>query len=83
MQGGGYAASHTEVIIAAWARISEEGGGTSLFRIDSLVWQVAEGIYKNRKHPSEATSQTKKMLVGYGAKPETASRVAHELTFAL
>ena len=51
--------------------------------IDSLIWQVAEGIYKHRENRSEAMSETRKMLQGYGAEPEAAGRVARELTHAL
>ncbi|MFV1995576.1 MAG: N-glycosylase/DNA lyase [Verrucomicrobiales bacterium] len=82
VQAGKYASKYTAEIIEAWARVSEGAGGLSLFRIDSLVWQVAEGIYKHRGNPPEAMSKTRKMLEGYGASPEAADLVAHELTFA-
>ena len=52
-------------ILAAWARVSEEAGGLSLFRIDSLVWQVGEPIFKNRLDPEAAKVAISKILEGY------------------
>jgi N-glycosylase/DNA lyase len=52
-------------ILSAWARISEEAGGLSLFRIDSLVWQVGEPIFKHRRDPATARVTVSKILESY------------------
>lgn len=52
-------------ILAAWARVSEEAGGLSLFRIDSLVWQIGEPIFKHRLDPGAAKVAISGILEGY------------------
>ena len=52
-------------ILSAWARVSEKAGGLSLFRIDSLVWQVGEPIFKHRHEPAAARAAVAKILEDY------------------
>jgi hypothetical protein len=55
----------------------------SLFRIDSLLWQVAELIFEYRVSRSEALAQTAAALVSAGLDQRVARLVATELTAAL
>lgn len=81
--GGHYASTNTGEIIAAWAQVSDQAQGVSLFRIDSLIWQVAGATYMCRSSPSAARSRIRATVEGYGANPKAAAEVADELTFAL
>lgn len=70
-------------ILAAWARVSEAAGCLSLFRIDSLVWQVAEPIFKFRKDRSRAQKAVAATLRDYGCGDDIARSIGEELTYAL
>jgi len=82
-RGGDCASAYSAEIIAAWAQVCEHAGGVSLFRIDSLVWQVAADVYAFRADRNEAASRVRTVLSGYGATADAAALLASELTFAL
>jgi hypothetical protein len=61
----------------------EAAGRVSLFRIDSLVWQIGEPVYRCRHNRATAEAAIGTILEGYGAAPLAARSVAGELTNAL
>ncbi len=78
----------TEVLLAsrdphveAWNLVAGRTGLSPL-RLDSLVWQAAAHLRPGLGAAS-ARSSIAGLLVGYGAEPATATRVAAELTHAL
>lgn len=68
-----------EKILAAWAHVSEEARNLSLFRIDSLVWQVGESIFKNRRAPAVARRTIYENLVDYSCPIDVSRDVGEEL----
>ena len=70
-------------VLAAWAAISENTSGILLFRIDSLAWKVSEPIYRFRLAKAAAAQSVAGILERYGAAPESAAKVAAELTYTL
>jgi N-glycosylase/DNA lyase len=70
-------------IVDAWRLVHEGVRDISLFRIDSLLWQVAELISENRGSRSEALARTASALVSTGLDQRAARLVATELTAAL
>jgi N-glycosylase/DNA lyase len=70
-------------ILDAWNVVSVGAGKLSLFRIDGLLWQVAEDVHRLRRHPRSAADAVTAKLAGYGAPPDTAALVAAELTAGL
>jgi N-glycosylase/DNA lyase len=68
-----------ERILAAWAHVSEKAGGLSMFRIDSLVWQVGEPIFKHRTDPAAVKCLISEILKGYSCPGDLASIVSEAL----
>lgn len=66
-----------------WAEVAKASGTVSLFRIDSLVWQVGEPLYAHRADRPQARGVLRTLLEAYGADVTCAENVADELTFAL
>ena len=67
-------------ILAAWARVSDAAGGLSLFRIDSLVWQVGEPIFKYRRAPETAKKTISRILEGYSCPTDISKLVGDALS---
>jgi N-glycosylase/DNA lyase len=70
-------------ILSAWACVAEATGGLSLFRIDSLIWQVAEPIFKFRQDRMAAQEAVAATLRHYGCGDDIAWSIGEELTYAL
>jgi N-glycosylase/DNA lyase len=77
------ASSHHQEIVKAWRDVQRQAGGLSLFRIDSLVWQVAEPIYEERHKKTRAIERVAKILTAFGMERRSATLVANELTASL
>jgi N-glycosylase/DNA lyase len=82
-QGGTYASSNTGDIIDAWSQVSDAANGLSLFRIDSLIWQIAETIYRYSTDRTAVVQHLLGDLVRVGAQPKVASTLATELTWGM
>jgi len=67
----------------ASARVAAETVGLSLFRVDSLVWQIAEPIYAMRVDAGAARAKVSAFLKECGADDRAADRASRELTVAL
>ena len=67
----------------AWARVAAEASGLSLFRVDSLVWQIAEPIYQMRHDAEAGRAKISAFLRECGADHGSADRASRELTSAL
>jgi hypothetical protein len=78
-----YVAENTACILAAWNAVSQSAGRVSLFRIDGLVWEVAEAIHRERHRRAGACEATATILGGYGADKAVAGAAAAELSMAL
>lgn len=63
--------------------MSEASGWVSLFRIDSLAWQVAAPIYSLRFDRHQAASAVADILRDYGASAAVAGDIGAALTWAL
>jgi N-glycosylase/DNA lyase len=72
-----------QLIVDSWRAVQTMSGGLSLFRIDSLLWQVAEPIYQERQHRGRAIEQAAHLLAAAGIDRQTARLVATELTASL
>lgn len=70
-------------LLEAWRSVQQAAGGLSLFRIDSLAWQLAAPLYQLRSNKATATQSLSGALVRFGANAATANRIASELTSAL
>jgi hypothetical protein len=89
---GQYETFRPDVPIVAdlWiARVSLSSGllrpseRVSLFRIDSLVWQIGGPAYRCRHNRATTEAGIGNIREGYGADPPAARSVAGELTNAL
>ena len=72
-----------QAVRTVWAEVARAAGTVSLFRIDSLVWQVGEPLYAHRSDRHQAQAVLRSLLEAYGAEEACAQTVAHELTFEL
>lgn len=72
-----------EVVLDAWAEVARQPGEISLFRIDSLAWQLAEPIYVNRADRVAAVSAVGTILRALGTKADLTPRLCKALTEAL
>lgn len=68
---------------AVWASVAEHAPGVSLFRIDSLVWQVAEPVHRLRQQGDAAKEAVAQALRRYHAPEAVARDVGAEITVAL
>lgn len=80
---GEWLPSTRQDILSAWSAVSEASGWVSLFRIDSLAWQVAAPIYTMRFDRAGAASAVAAMLKSYGATTAVAGDAGVALTAAL
>ncbi len=81
-QGEYYVQRARQDVHAAWATVAASAGNLSLFRIDNLIWQVAEIIFANRRRPADSAHAVATKLCSYGASETIASRVGAELAGA-
>jgi len=66
-------------ILAAWTCVSETAAGLSLFRIDSLVWQVGEPIFRHRRDPAAAKAAVSRILGDYCCRADICCLVSEAL----
>jgi len=72
-----------ERVRAVWAKVAQAAVRLSLFRIDSLAWQVAEPIYRRRRNRTAAEEAVRSVMDGYRPPDGCAGQVATELVAAL
>lgn len=80
---GEWLPSVRQEVLSAWSAVSEASGWVSLFRIDSLAWQVAAPIYTMRFDRARAASDVAAMLKNYGATTAVAEDAGVALTASL
>lgn len=73
---------HPTPFVRGWDVVRDRGR-LNMLRLDSLLWQVAEPIYRHRYAAPDGRRQVEMRLVLAGATRPLAEAVAQELTFAL
>jgi N-glycosylase/DNA lyase len=77
---GGFDAN---VVREVWASVAEHTQGISLFRVDSLAWQVAEPVHRLRQQDEAAKEAVVQTLRRYHAPDAIAHVMGAEMTAAL
>jgi hypothetical protein len=71
------------MVRAVWVSVAEHAEGISLFRVDSLIWQVAEPVYQLRQQGEAAKDAVVQVLRRSYAPDAEAQDVGTEITTAL